>query len=113
SNIQRICEITSELDIYFALAKIASENDWKKPEVNESDSIIIEGGRHPVIEYLLKKDGKLFVKNSFESSENSTLFIVTGPNMGGKSTYLRQNALIVLLAQIGSFVPADSAVIGV
>lgn len=83
------------------------------PNVNNSLTIAIENGRHPVIENILKKSGKLFVKNNYFTDENSTLQIITGPNMGGKSTFMRQIVIIVLLAQIGSFVPASKAEIGI
>ncbi len=111
--IQNIYQIISELDVIYALALTAIMNHWILPVVNNGFSIKIEGGRHPVVEHILLKQGKLFVKNSYVAEDNATLSIITGPNMGGKSTYLRQVALIVLLAQIGSFVPADQAEIGV
>ena len=112
-SIQRISSILSEIDIYCCLAYIALNEDWILPQVTEDFGIYIENGRHPVVEKFLKNSGKLFVKNSFHSDKNCALQIITGPNMGGKSTYLRQVALIVLLAQIGSFVPASKAEIGI
>ncbi|BDQ05085.1 MAG: DNA mismatch repair protein MutS [Candidatus Dojkabacteria bacterium] len=111
--IQNIYQIIAELDVIYALALTAIMNHWTLPLVNDGFAIKIENGRHPVVEHILLKQGKLFVKNSYVADENATLTIITGPNMGGKSTYLRQVALIVLLAQIGSYVPADQAEIGV
>lgn len=112
-NLQKINDLVSELDIYLAFARNSIEYNWIKPEVNDSDVIKIENGRHPVIEYLLQKEGKTFVKNSVCLNGENSLQIITGPNMGGKSTFIRQIALITLLAQVGSFVPADKAEIGI
>ncbi len=111
--VQNIYQIIAELDVIYALALTAIMNHWTLPLVNDGFDIKIENGRHPVVEHILLKQGKLFVKNSYVANENATLSIITGPNMGGKSTYLRQVALIVLLAQVGSYVPADQAEIGV
>ncbi len=86
------------------------ERRWAKPEIDTRLRIEIKGGRHPVVEALLDDGG--FVPNDTVLDESRRLVILTGPNMAGKSTYLRQVALIALLAQIGSFVPADAAVIG-
>lgn len=112
-SIQNISSMLSEIDIYCCFAHIAINEDWTMPQVSDDFEINIEDGRHPVIEKILKNSGKLFVKNSFYCDKNNSLQIITGPNMGGKSTYLRQVALIVLLAQIGSFVPASKAEIGI
>lgn len=112
-SIQKIYQIISEFDVIHSLAYVSINEEWTLPEVADNYEIIIENGRHPVVESMLKKDGKLFVKNSFSIDKSSSLQIITGPNMGGKSTFLRQIALIVLLAQIGSFVPADNAKIGI
>ena len=99
------------LDALRSLAEVAAQYEWSCPELDESDTILIEGGRHPVVEVLL--DGQPFVPNDCQlGGDGPRLLLVTGPNMGGKSTYLRQVALIVLLAQIGSFVPAARARIG-
>lgn len=100
----------AELDVTSALAFAALQNNWCCPEVDDSDVLEIKGGRHPVVEYHLS-DGE-FVPNDTDLT-SQRFAVVTGPNMAGKSTYLRQNALIVLLAQTGSFVPAESARIGV
>ncbi|MCH5197422.1 MAG: DNA mismatch repair protein MutS [Oscillospiraceae bacterium] len=102
----------SALDVICSLAKTASENSYSRPVVDNSDVIIIKDGRHPVVEKFL--GGMPFVPNDvlLDSRENRTL-IITGPNMAGKSTYMRQTALITLMAQMGSFVPASSATIGI
>jgi DNA mismatch repair protein MutS len=94
-----------------SLAEVADREKYCRPDVNSEGLISIEGGRHPVVEKML--DQGAFVPNDtvLDMDENR-LSIITGPNMAGKSTYMRQVALIVLLAQIGSFVPAESAVIG-
>lgn len=111
-RIQRTASAVARLDVYASLAQVAQERSYCKPEVDLSGTIQIEDGRHPVVEVLLKDTP--FVSNSLflDRSEN-TVAIITGPNMAGKSTYMRQCALIVLMAQIGSFVPARSANIGV
>jgi DNA mismatch repair protein MutS len=106
------------LDVSTALAKLAIDENYVRPEVDTSLSFTIEGGRHPVVERALKRGGEPFIANSCDLSPgpNQTsgqIWIITGPNMAGKSTFLRQNALITLLAQIGSFVPAKRAKIGV
>lgn len=101
------------LDCLLSLANVAEEFRYVKPEVNEEDSIIIQEGRHPVVEQLLTP-GEPFIPNGVElDNEKNQILIITGPNMAGKSTYIRQVGLIVLLAQIGSFVPATSAKIGI
>jgi DNA mismatch repair protein MutS len=106
------------LDVATALAKLAVDDNYVRPEVDHSLSFAVEGGRHPVVEQALKRDGQPFIANSCDlspgpSQKNGQLWLVTGPNMAGKSTFLRQNALIALLAQIGSFVPATRARIGI
>ncbi len=102
----------AQLDVLISFAKVASENNYVKPVVNDGDVIDIKAGRHPAVEQLL--GAGMFVSNDtyMDLSERSML-IITGPNMSGKSTYMRQTAVIVLMAQIGCFVPANSAVIGV
>src|SRR5690606_33193181 len=99
----------AELDTLASLADRAYALDWNRPCLSESSGIRIERGRHPVVEQVREEP---FEPNDLDFSDNRRMLIVTGPNMGGKSTYMRQNALIVLLAHIGSFVPAASAVIG-
>ena len=106
----------AELDLATALADLASDLDWCRPTVDTSRAFSIEGGRHPVVERALKAQGGTgFVANDCDLSaqnDQAAITLLTGPNMAGKSTYLRQNALIALLAQIGSYVPATSAHIG-
>jgi len=106
------------LDVATALARLASSDNYTRPEVDGSLSFAIEGGRHPVVEQALKRDGQPFIANTCDLSpspaqKSGQIWLITGPNMAGKSTFLRQNALIALLAQIGSFVPAARARIGV
>ncbi len=100
-----------ELDALAALARAAERFQWTAPVVNERGELTIKRGRHPIIEQII---GGSFIPNSVSfAQESPRCFIVTGPNMGGKSTYLRQAALIVVLAQIGSYVPADGATVGI
>lgn len=106
------------LDVATALAKLASDDNYVRPEVDESLAFAIEGGRHPVVEQALKRAGEPFIANACDLSpgpaqKNGQIWLLTGPNMAGKSTFLRQNALIALLAQVGSFVPAIRARIGI
>ena len=111
-RIQQTASAVAQLDVLSSLAEVAMQNNYVKPVVDDSDILDIAEGRHPVIEQMLK--GALFVPNdtTLDESENKML-IITGPNMAGKSTYMRQNALITLMAQIGSFVPAASCHVGV
>ncbi len=102
----------ARIDVSAANAERASEGDWSRPEVSEAAGLTIVGGRHPVVETALLKTGDRFVANDCALSEQNRLWLIGGPNMGGKSTFLRQNALIVLMAQAGCFVPAKSADIG-
>ncbi len=106
----------AELDLATALADLATDLDWCRPTVDDSRTFEIESGRHPVVEKSLKTQGDTgFVANDCQLSaegDSASITLLTGPNMAGKSTYLRQNALIALLAQIGSYVPAKSAHIG-
>ena len=99
----------SELDVLAGFAERAQTLDWNAPKLVDDPGILIERGRHPVVEAL--RDAP-FEPNDLRFDERTRMYVVTGPNMGGKSTYMRQNALIVLLAHIGSFVPASKAVIG-
>ena len=111
TQIQHLSSTLAELDIYTALATLARENDYCKPTVNNDFIIDIKDGRHPVVE---KTVPIRFVPNdTYLDGKDTQIIILTGPNMAGKSTYIRQVALIVILAQIGSFVPAKSATIGV
>ncbi len=111
-RVQSTAEAVGVLDVLCALADVAVRNGYVCPEVNGEGTIYIEEGRHPVVEQAQRDS--LFVPNSlFLNDSTDTAMIITGPNMAGKSTYMRQTALIVLMAQIGSFVPAKKAVIGV
>ncbi|MCE8513120.1 DNA mismatch repair protein MutS [Ruegeria pomeroyi] len=106
----------AELDLATALADLARAENWCRPSVDTSRVFAIEGGRHPVVEHALRRQGgEPFVANDCDltADKGAAIRLLTGPNMAGKSTYLRQNALITLLAQIGSYVPADRAHIGV
>ena len=104
----------AEVDLAAGLADLAVQEDWVEPVVDDSHAFVVTGGRHPVVERALKRTGGAFVANDCALTESGTpaIWLLTGPNMAGKSTFLRQNALIVLLAQMGSFVPAKSARIG-
>ncbi|SMF74165.1 DNA mismatch repair protein MutS [Tistlia consotensis] len=103
----------AEIDVAAALAEIAAEQDWCRPAVEDSARFEVTGGRHPVVEAALKRGGDgPFVANDCRLLPDDRIWLLTGPNMAGKSTFLRQNALIALLAQAGSFVPAERAVIG-
>jgi DNA mismatch repair protein MutS len=104
----------AELDVAAALAERAAEDGWCRPQVDDSLVFQIEGGRHPVVESALAASHSgAFAANDCDLSDGQRLWLVTGPNMAGKSTFLRQNAVIAILAQMGSFVPAASARIGV
>jgi DNA mismatch repair protein MutS len=103
--------VLAQLDVLAALAEVAAQHSYVRPEVDDGDLIDIQEGRHPVVECMLP-GGELFVPNSTRLSAEERLLIVTGPNMAGKSVLVRQVALIVLMAQMGSFVPARSARIG-
>ena len=112
TRIQRTAGAVAHLDVLVSLAQVACDNNYVRPDVHEGDELVIEEGRHPVIEQMLR--GTLFVPNDtrLDCGENRML-IITGPNMAGKSTYMRQTALIALMAQIGSFVPAKACSMGV
>ncbi|MGO4171132.1 DNA mismatch repair protein MutS [Bosea sp. TAF32] len=109
----------AELDVAAALADLAAREGWSRPQIDDGVAFTIERGRHPVVEAALKRDGKPFVANDTELSPPGTeakggrICLITGPNMAGKSTFLRQNALVAVLAQMGSFVPAARAHIGI
>ena len=105
-------EALARIDVAAGQAERAAEGGWVRPEIFEHPCIEIEGGRHPVVEAALGVKGERFVANDCRLSSDDRLWLVGGPNMGGKSTFLRQNALIVLLAQAGGFVPALGARIG-
>jgi DNA mismatch repair protein MutS len=103
----------ARLDVAAALAERATEGGWCRPRLVDHSCFEVEGGRHPVVEDALRASGSQFVANDCALSESSRLWLVTGPNMGGKSTFLRQNALIALLAQAGAYVPAARATLGI
>jgi DNA mismatch repair protein MutS len=110
SRIQQTAHVVARLDVLLSLAETAKRYRYVRPCLDESEQLHIKGGRHPVVEL---QSSNPFVANDLNcDAANDQLLILTGPNMGGKSTYLRQNALIVILAQMGSFVPADKALIG-
>ncbi|WP_375253936.1 DNA mismatch repair protein MutS [Yoonia sp.] len=102
----------SEIDLTAGLAHLAAAESWVRPKVTDSRAFEISGGRHPVVEAALQKDGAPFIANDCALTEAS-IWLLTGPNMAGKSTFLRQNALLAILAQMGSFVPATKAEIGI
>ncbi len=110
-RVQKTASVLSKLDVYVSLADVAKRNNYVCPEVDVSDVLDIKDGRHPVVERFMKNE--MFVPNDAYLDENKRLLLITGPNMAGKSTYMRQNALIIIMAQIGSYVPAKSARIGV
>ena len=111
--IAKSAKALARLDVAAGFAELASEQRYVRPEVDDSDSFVIEGGRHPVVEQALVRNQTPFIANDADLSEQQRLWLLTGPNMAGKSTFLRQNALITILAQAGSYVPADRASIGV
>ncbi len=112
SRIRQAAENIAKIDVYLSLATVAVRNKYVRPEDDDSDVISIKDGRHPVVEQFVKDT--YFVPNDAElDTSHNRLMLITGPNMAGKSTYMRQVAIIVLLAQIGSFVPANEARIGV
>jgi DNA mismatch repair protein MutS len=118
ANIKDCAEALSRLDVASALAQLACERNYARPHVDDSHVFVVEGGRHPVVEQALSRDGTPFVANDCDLSPPQNtgagrIWLITGPNMAGKSTFLRQNALIAILAQMGSFVPAKHAHIGV
>ena len=110
-----LAQALSNLDLQAALAERACEGNWVRPALTEDRQFDIIGGRHPVVESALTKTGANFIENdcNLTAGDGAALTLLTGPNMAGKSTYLRQNALIAVLAQIGSFVPAASATLGI
>ncbi|MCJ2062842.1 DNA mismatch repair protein MutS [Methylobacterium sp. J-088] len=113
-NIAEVAEALAGLDVAASHAELAVELDWRRPIVDDSLSFVVVGGRHPVVEAALRRAGEPFIANACDLSGDTRgrIRLITGPNMGGKSTFLRQNALIVVLAQMGAFVPAAEARIG-
>ncbi|MEE4204670.1 MAG: DNA mismatch repair protein MutS [Erythrobacter sp.] len=111
-SIARTAAALARLDVAAGNAERAAEGDWCRAEIDEEPVLEIRGGRHPVVEAALARAGERFVANDCALAAENRLWLIGGPNMGGKSTFLRQNALIVLMAQAGCFVPASSARIG-
>ncbi|MGJ8528696.1 DNA mismatch repair protein MutS [Maritalea sp.] len=118
TNLQNLADALAELDLTAALGQLALEQNYCRPKIDDSRSFAITDGRHPVVEMMLAKSAETaFVANNCDlsppqSQNDGALWLITGPNMGGKSTFLRQNALIAIMAQMGSFVPASAAHIG-
>ncbi len=110
-RIQSTASALSRLDVFASLAEVAKKNNYVCPTVDYSDRIFIKDGRHPIVERFL--DEGMFVPNDVQLDSKKRLMLITGPNMAGKSTYMRQSALIILMAQMGSFVPAREAKIGI
>ena len=111
-RIQQAAKIIAQIDMFASMAVVAEQNNYVRPDMSKDGCIDIKNGRHPVVEKMIKND--MFISNdTFLDDDSHRIAIITGPNMAGKSTYMRQTALIVLMAQIGSFVPAESAKIGI
>ncbi len=111
-RIQKTARAVARLDVFASLALVAERNNYCRPKINEKGVIDIKNGRHPVVEQMISND--MFIANdTYLDNQDQRISIITGPNMAGKSTYMRQSALIVLMAQIGSFVPAAEANIGI
>ncbi len=111
SSLRQTAQAIAEIDVLFTLAEVAVRQDYNRPELNYNDAIYIRDGRHPVVEEV--SDDPFIPNDTYTDCQDHQVLILTGPNMAGKSTYMRQIALIVILAQIGSFVPASRAKIGV
>ena len=111
-RIQKTAKAVAALDVFASLALVAQRNNFVRPKMNENGVLDIKNGRHPVVEQMIEND--MFIANdTYLDNQKKRISIITGPNMAGKSTYMRQTALIVLMAQIGSFVPAEKANIGI
>lgn len=111
-RIQKTAKAIAGIDVFTSLAFVAERNNYVRPKMNEKGLIDIKGGRHPVVEKMIEND--MFIPNdTYLDNGSRRISVITGPNMAGKSTYMRQTALIVLMAQVGSFVPAASAKIGI
>ncbi len=111
-RIQKTAKAIANIDVFASLALVAEHNGYIRPKINEKGVLKIKNGRHPVVEKMMDND--MFIANdTYLDNKNNRISIITGPNMAGKSTYMRQNALIVLMAQVGSFVPAESANVGI
>ncbi len=112
--LEKAAHAMAQLDVFSSLSLLAQEKSWIRPQLNETTQLEIHGGRHPVVEAALQKSvSESFIANDCYLADKSRIWLLTGPNMAGKSTYLRQNALIVILAQMGCFIPANAAKIGI
>lgn len=111
-DLMNIADLIADMDVWLSLADVADLYSWVRPNMTNNNEFDIVGGRHPVIEHVLRHSGNNFVKNDCNLNEKPVA-LLTGPNMAGKSTYLRQNAILVVLAHLGSFVPATAATIGI
>ena len=112
-KLRRNAAIIDDLDVASAFAALASEEGWTRPVITSRTTHNIVGGRHPTVKLGLEEQGRSFVSNDLNLNDQEQIWLVTGPNMAGKSTFLRQNALITILAQVGSYVPAQYAEIGI
>ncbi len=112
TRIQKTAALLAETDVYYSLATVAAKNRYVRPDIESSDDLIIKDGRHPVVEQFVK-DTYFVPNDTYMNLTTDRLLLITGPNMAGKSTYMRQVALIVLMAQMGSFVPAAEATVGI
>lgn len=112
SVIQETSKAVASLDVLAAFAEVSEKNNYNKPEVDDGDEIVIQKGRHPVIERTIR-DGIFVSNDTYLNKRDESMLLITGPNMSGKSTYMRQTALIVLMAQAGCFVPCENAKIGI
>lgn len=112
-QLRRNAAVMDEIDVATSFASLAQKEGWKRPEVDTSTDHQIIGGRHPTVKLGLEEQGRTFISNDCILDAKEQIWLVTGPNMAGKSTFLRQNALITILAQVGSYVPAEYARIGV
>ena len=110
-EIQDVAKVVAKVDVFTSFALVSGRNDYVRPVFNDEHIIHIEAGRHPVVEEVISKEN--YVKNDVSLGEDAKIMLITGPNMGGKSTYMRQMALTMIMAQIGCFVPARSAVLPV
>jgi DNA mismatch repair protein MutS len=113
--LQSCARALAQIDLHAAMAELSRQRDWVRPQVDAGRGFVVEGGRHPVVEAALTRAGTAFVANDLDLTppgDGAAIWLVTGPNMAGKSTFLRQNALIALLAQMGAHVPARAARIG-
>ncbi len=111
-TLQTIARAVAQLDMLAGFAETAVKRNWCKPEFDQKIGLTVEGGRHPVVEGELANSAETFIANDCLLEEKRRLLLITGPNMGGKSTYMRQTALIALLTHVGSYVPADRCVLG-